>query len=613
MKRVLLTICLIFCSHFGVSQAPTRTIDSLLAYNRLEEAKTILNSIAQEIQNEHSIKNARVLVLLAQKDIDAALLNLQYIDSTQLSQLDKAFYYRNWGKLYSKSNFEDQSFEYLSKAKTRFEVLNEQRLANRLNYDLLYLLTAQEHLNVVREDVFAEFEYQSFQLKDPIAIFNLYTLQAAARFDTISKDFFFSKMKAASKIASDISDFKRVELCHSYMGLFYATRTKNEDSAQFHLEKSVQLSKKYGTSDDQFYATLNRAVLPRIQGNYREALEFMHVADTIKLNDYLNKNKRILYGYMSSDYENLNKKDSALLYLKKYITYSDKVDIQTQNRNLTVLNTRELALQNQLETKKRMLNKSLLIAALIALGLGFMFAVFVYKSQQRKKLLLIKENEILLRNQELSSIDAMVAGQASERKRIAEDLHDNLGGLLATIKLYIENFKVKSNRIDKDRDALIAKTDQMLELAYQKVRSMAHERHSGNPISLGLLPALKDYAAAISGSNRLVIEVFAHGDDTRLGNVVELTLFRILQELITNTVKHAFAKAISIDITYFENEISIVFEDDGKGFDHTKITPTTNGMGLISIKRRIKNLKGNVAIDSKIGKGTSILITIPIG
>lgn len=603
---------LLLCAASLSLTAQIKTVDSLLQYKQVDKASLVFDALRSAIVVEDVSFNIEVLFKINSNERDSVAVYLNKIDSTKLSGIDKAYYYQNLGQSYSFENKEDLAYKNLVIAQKLFRKNNAPVQANRLNYNLHYISSSQENLNIENKNLLDELLLNGEKLNDPIGVFSARIGVAASQFDAIYKKEFFAEMNKAKALAIKIGDSMRVELYHSYLGLFYSNFSTQKDSAIYHFDTSLKLSQKYGNPDDIFYAYLNRATVPRADQNHQEAVHFMQKADTIDIQQYRFNNKRNLYKYLSSDYRNLGKMDSTLYYQDLYIAYTDSVQIESQNKNLTRFNTIELQLENELVKKENTRNRLLLIALISGLFVLVALSFLIIKNQKKKRLLSERETEILLRNQELTSIDSMVAGQAKERQRIAEDLHDNLGGLLATLRLYVENLKIKKNRLEEEQNILIAKTDEILELAYQKVRSIAHDRNSGNPISLGLLPAIKEYAAQVSGSNQLVIEVFTHGEDTRIGNVVELTLFRVIQELITNTIKHAFAKAVTIDLTYFDDKISLVYEDDGKGFDPKSNTLDPKGMGLSSIKRRIKDLDGTLVIDTKEGRGTSIIINIPI-
>jgi signal transduction histidine kinase len=119
-------------------------------------------------------------------------------------------------------------------------------------------------------------------------------------------------------------------------------------------------------------------------------------------------------------------------------------------------------------------------------------------------------------------------------------------------------------------------------------------------------------ADKVSASNTIKIEVLDHGLDHRLENSLELTLFRVIQELITNVIKHTEATEVAIHITNHENSINIMVGDNGKGFDPYQITKTNAGMDISSIDKRVEHLEGQLTIESEKNKGTTVIIDISL-
>lgn len=201
----------------------------------------------------------------------------------------------------------------------------------------------------------------------------------------------------------------------------------------------------------------------------------------------------------------------------------------------------------------------------------------------------------------------MVEGQEKERLRIANDLHDDLGSLMATIKLHFGSLKNP-----KTSEELFQKTNTLLEEAYQKIRSIAHAKNAGVFVKQGLSKALKNMAEKVSANKKLKINVYDFDFEKRLEASIELTLFRIIQELITNAIKHGQANEIDIHLTAHENHINIMVEDDGIGFNPNQVTKNNPGMGLSSIDKRIALLDGKMMIESGKDSGTTIIINLPI-
>ena len=225
---------------------------------------------------------------------------------------------------------------------------------------------------------------------------------------------------------------------------------------------------------------------------------------------------------------------------------------------------------------------------------------------EQEALLKQQRVENLLKEQELVSIDAMIAGQEKECQKVAGELHDDLGSLMATIKLHFDNASISK------KDVSLQHAQKLLEEAYHKVRSMAHNKNSGVMSDQGLLQAIQKMAKTITETNAMKVTVEDFGMGERMENTLELSIFRMVQELVANAIKHAEATHVSIQLTQHEENLNIIVEDNGKGFDRSQSDAVTSGMGLTTIEKRVEHLEGSFTVDSVMGKGTSILIDIPV-
>ncbi|MBS1486765.1 MAG: sensor histidine kinase [Bacteroidetes bacterium] len=334
-------------------------------------------------------------------------------------------------------------------------------------------------------------------------------------------------------------------------------------------------------------------------------------ADTLLSNHTLNLHAAFL---MKAE----QKYDSAFQFLWRAYLQDFQLDFRTNtleiNRLNVVLETREKENAN-LQLKQ---DRAWLITALATLSLTMVAGYFAYANQRSKTKIRLQEKEVQamklekqLKAQEIHGIDLMIEGQEKERQRMANELHDHLGSMMATLKLYFQNFKTKRAIPEAEQNSLFQKTDELIDEAYQKVRTMAHAHHAGINAQDGLLPAIRNFAAKVSYVNKLSIEVEEHGMDTRLENSLEITTFRIIQELITNVIKYANATEVFIHLTRHEDSINVMVEDNGIGFDITKIKPGET-MGLYSIQKRVENLGGQVTIESIAQNGTTVIFDIPL-
>ncbi len=448
------------------------------------------------------------------------------------------------------------------------------------------------------------------------AIYKLYELIFySSSINGLDKDYFDNAKKLDKIIASLPNNSKLLPKLYFEKALYH--ELLNEiDSSKIYYELAFNDSKNYPFYEYlRFSTSVKLSHIEYVKGNYKKAL---HTLESSK--NYINKIDSLsdlyyLYHYKSKYLNTLGNHQEAYNLLFKAIVTSEQLNFKKNTIEVAKLKVnleteqKEKQIIIEQAQKKRFRNGMITLGSLLVLGSIIFF--LIQKNTKRKQLLAIQEKELasqkvttLLKEQELTAIDAMIEGQEKERQRIANDLHDDLGGLMATVKLHFNALK------DKQSPELYKKTTELLDEAYNKVRTVAHTKNSGVMAKKGLLKALNDMAKTVSASNQLQVDIFDHGLNERLENSLELTIFRIVQELITNVIKHAEATEASIHITKHEESLNIMVEDNGKGFNTKNITKKS-GMGIHSIDKRIENLGGSVTIESELHKGTTVIIDIP--
>ena len=257
-------------------------------------------------------------------------------------------------------------------------------------------------------------------------------------------------------------------------------------------------------------------------------------------------------------------------------------------------------------TSESLQKRIFLVSAISLASLIIIISVlFLQQKRLSQKKSLLQQSQIasLLSTQELKSINAMVEGQEDERKRIAEDLHDRVGSILSTVKLYFNSLNTKIDTFQGENNQQFEKANTLLDEAVDEIRRISHNLISSILMKFGLGPALKDLCETVEGAQQIKVDLQMHGIDQRLNNQLEISLYRIIQELISNILKHAKATEITISITHQNGNLNILVEDNGKGFD-TSVIP--NGIGLKNIKSRILKLNGQINIDSVTDRGTIV-------
>nr|WP_321227701.1 sensor histidine kinase [uncultured Psychroserpens sp.] len=533
---------------------------------------------------------------------------------------EKAYLLNKLGKSYKNINKEDSAFHFYKKALDIYTSFNMNEEIALTNYNIYYVLSSQNNPPVKSQPYLSALKTHAQHSKSNKwnAIVSHQLGISYCSYETRDSSNYYLKQSLNQYIKIDST--KMVSQLYSDLGILNSSIYKNQDSALYFYRKAFKILENDSIENKdlnaKFNLYLNTGYAYLEKKDYKKALEYFFTADSIKISKLNLTSKKILYGNMDASYYYMKDFENAYKYFNKYDSIKDKIDLAKQNSSIAETeekynNEKLRADALELESKRKT-NLNLLIASLALLLFGGITAFLINKNLKKRQLLTEQDKELqiqkvatLLKEQELTAIDAMIEGQEKERQIIANDLHDDLGGLMATVKLHFGALQKKQS------PELFKKTNNLLDEAYEKIRGIAHAKNSGVLASQGLLKAIKNMANKISDTNNLHIEIIDHGLESRLENSLELTIFRIIQELITNTIKHAEATEMTIQITNHDHKLNIVVEDNGKGFDIKKLSKTS-GIGINSIDKRIENLDGNVHIDSKTGKGTSVIIDIPI-
>ena len=257
----------------------------------------------------------------------------------------------------------------------------------------------------------------------------------------------------------------------------------------------------------------------------------------------------------------------------------------------------------------------------LALGAGLVLAAsiayFWRKIGTKNKKLLI-QNDLLhekelrtVRQQErLNQYAAMLQGQEAERSRMAKDLHDGLGGLLAGVKLKLSSIVARTSVGKPGEKSAIDDVVRQLDYSVDELRRIAHDMMPESLRFGGLAPALSDLCQYMGTPT--VQAVFQNlGIKDNYPDQLRVTVYRVVQELLTNAIKHANATKIILQCSELDNWLFVTVEDNGKGMEQ-KEEKSKKGLGLVNIQNRISLLNGHIETISQPGEGTTVNIQIPL-
>ena len=264
----------------------------------------------------------------------------------------------------------------------------------------------------------------------------------------------------------------------------------------------------------------------------------------------------------------------------------------------------EILTLNAANRQKSTLNK-ILIGSTAAL---FVIGLLIYRNfRGRQKLQQAKITE-LEKDKQLLAIDAMLKGQEEERSRIAKDLHDGLGGMLSGTKLSFMNMK-EVLILSPENAALFDKSLNMLDNTIGDLRKVAHNLMPEALVKYGLYDAIRDFCDTAAAASSVKVDYQQMGTQRKLSNTAEVFIYRIIQELVNNALKHANAKQLIVQLTTGPSKINITVEDDGKGYD-TKTAAAKKGAGLDNIQYRVQYFNGTIDTITSPGNGTSVNIEL---
>lgn len=315
-----------------------------------------------------------------------------------------------------------------------------------------------------------------------------------------------------------------------------------------------------------------------------------------------------LYLRATELYEATGNAVAALQWHKKFVTLNDSILNEKNTASIngmeikyeTAKKEQRLALQEATIQQKSTLNYILLAGVAALLLISFLS----YRTYQQKRKLQEQKIAELEKEKLLLATQSLLKGQEDERSRLAKDLHDGLGGLLSGVKLQLG--AMKGNLIlSEEHGRIFNNALSKLDESISEMRRVAHNMMPEALMKLGLQQALQDYCDGLSSSQSFTINGEFHGLEKRLEPSTEVVLYRIVQELLNNAVKHSGASVILAQVMRQDNSLTITVEDNGQGFEKEALL---QGAGLKNIRSRVDYLKGQLDIQTNPGKGTSVHI-----
>ncbi|MEH6681257.1 MAG: histidine kinase [Sediminicola sp.] len=291
------------------------------------------------------------------------------------------------------------------------------------------------------------------------------------------------------------------------------------------------------------------------------------------------------------------------LELEYETTKKEKEILELRNKN------GEAALSLEKKRSQTYLMAITIGTLVFLLSVGYLFYRNKMRNARRKERVQKAEVDLLKQEQQNKIFSAMIEGQEKERKRLAIDLHDGLGGRLSGISMKLS--KLEKENLPEPVKKHLGLIHNDLNTSLGELRGIARNLMPETLMKFGLEAALKDYCSSMTSHDTKVTLQF-YGPETGMDHNGQVTIYRIIQELINNAVKHAKATEILVQFIREGKYVNVTVEDNGIGFEAPENDTDSAGMGLKNIKTRVAYLKGAMDFQSVINEGTSVNFQITV-
>jgi signal transduction histidine kinase len=415
--------------------------------------------------------------------------------------------------------------------------------------------------------------------------------------DTISAR---QSIQEALKIARLINESFQIARASHSLGKTYLN--SNPKAAFKYLIQAEKLLEEVKYKSDLIAVYRDLGYYYKKEKDYKKTIEYYEKSLLLAKNLKEKPYQKDAYKGLYEVYSVIGNYNKAFINQSKYITIKDSLFTKENIKEINFLQTqfetqkkdKEIAQQQLLLEKKSMQNK-LITGIAVFLLISSILSWLVFKQRQKRK----NQELLVLKNEsQINALESLIEGEEKERLRIAKELHDGVNGDLSAIKH-------KLNTLLKLNNKTIEEAVVMIDKSCEQVRAISHNLVPPALANFDLKDAASDYCANMNNIHKPNINFTYLGNPVNLPKIIEINIFRIVQELVTNSIKHAKAKNIDVQLSVQGNTLQLAVEDDGTGFDVSK--ENTEGVGISNIKHRVQFLNGEIDFTSN-NEGTSVNI-----
>lgn len=278
-----------------------------------------------------------------------------------------------------------------------------------------------------------------------------------------------------------------------------------------------------------------------------------------------------------------------------------EIKYQTAEKERKILDQQLVIEHSNLMLARQRNQNIMLVGALIMLALLTCIGYIYFRARQK-----VREQQLLV-NEKQQRLTAVLQATEEERQRIARDLHDGIGQQLSGAIMQLESV-LYNNKADTAQSQLGLLIENLRKTS-SEVRTLSHQMMPRSLGELGLVPAISDLLNRTFSGTSVECSFHHYQEDERFNAQTELTLFRVVQELVNNIIRHAQAHRVSVSLLRMKDKLRLAVEDDGIGFEPDTVN---KGYGLMNIRSRVEGLNGTVLFEQNGQAGTLVTVTVPV-
>ena len=626
-----------------------------LSFSFFGQNHQIIDSLKASLTKENVQDTSKITsyILLGSKYFVIDLDSLHYYNKLALDLSVKnnkyklASIYSNIGSYYNNTSKSDSARVYFDKALIELDA-NEDILVRSTIY-ANYSLSYENSNNFDKELKYSLKAVELVKDNDPelcLLYFNHSIIYDDAGFREESKKY----LKLAYQSSKKAKD-NRVESASIRQLAYYAIEEKKYDSAKAYLNRGIELSEIINTPETYFeinallgklydelemfeeadvalnkakkYALIRKRVFDMMicnvllgdhelkRKNYKKSSQYFKEFESLYLKNEIQQLGVMAYKSWALSESNLKNYKRSNELMQMYITIQDSlfqsknrallanadVKFKTEKKDKEIIQQQLVIEKTERELQKKKTQNNYIMGLAIFLLVASLLTWIVFRQRQKRK---NQEIVSLKREHQIKTLESLMEGEEKERFRIAKELHDGINGDLSAIKFKLSSLLEMNNNVIKEAIA-------MIDSSCQQVRAISHNLVPPSLENFNLLEAAEEYCEAMNAAQNMEISFQHLGDSVSIPKKAEVNVFRIIQELMTNSIKHSEANEIAVQISCRDKHLQFTVEDNGKGYDKNEIIGT--GIGLTNIDSRIEYLQATIDVISN-EKGTSTTIEI---